>query len=218
MLYRRTRRRHIEAYLARGGSAKLHIGSGAHELPGWLNGDLSPRGAEIFLDATVPFPFSDAVFDYVYSHHLIEHIPFSQGLRMLVESYRVLKTGGRIRIATPDLAFLVGLYRDARSPLEQRYIEWSIRRFVPDAPATDATFVINNFVRNWGHRFIYDENTLGLALKSAGFSAVRRFDLNDSQDDALRGLENADRMPEGFLELETMVLEAEKTAAPGTPV
>jgi hypothetical protein len=31
-----------------------------------------------------------------------------------------------------------------------------------------ATFVINNFVRDWGHQFIYDEPALSAALRESG--------------------------------------------------
>jgi hypothetical protein len=69
-------------------------------------------------------------------------------------------------------------------------------------------FVLNNFFRAWGDKFIYDEATLTDPLLTAGFSKIRRVALNQSEDTELQRLENAERLPPGFLELETMTFEA----------
>lgn len=162
------------------------------------------------LDATKRFPFEDNLFSYVYSEHMIEHLTYSQGTRMLKECHRILKPNGRIRISTPDLSFLLGLYGEDRSELQERYIEWAMKTHVKDAPYCDATFVINNFVRDWGHKFIYDEPSLCFALAKAEFSEIVRCEFSASEDVELQGLENEARMPQGFLELESLILEAIK--------
>ncbi len=199
----------VRGYLARPGTKRLQIGCGMNPREGWLNTDWNPRSDQILhLDATKPYPFPDATFDYVFSEHMIEHVPYADGQAMLKECRRVLKPGGRIRISTPDLAFLVRLYADEKSDLQARYIEWATEWFVPDAPEALDTFVINNYVRDWGHLFIYDEKVLRGALERCGFDVGRRFDVGESDDDELRGLENADRLPEGFLSMESVILEA----------
>ncbi len=48
------------------------------------------------------------------------------------------------------------------------------------------------------------------ALESAGFSPAERRDLNESGDETLRNLENEGRLPQGFLRLESLILEASK--------
>ena len=163
------------------------------------------------LDATQAFPFADASFDYIFSEHMIEHLSYPQGQQMLAECRRVLKPGGVLRIATPDLAFLVALYGAEKSALQNAYLEWAHMQFIAWAPEASDTFVINNFVRDWGHQFIYDAKTLHRALRDAGFATPVACELNASSHDALCGLEHLERMPEGFLRLETMVFEAEKT-------
>ena len=68
---------------------KLHIGCGDHILHTWLNADFEPEKAEVMhLDARARFPFKDSEFSYVFSEHMIEHISYSDGLRMLTECYR----------------------------------------------------------------------------------------------------------------------------------
>jgi len=204
----------VARYLGGAGPRKLHIGCGENLLDGWLNADLFPRSPEVLhLDASRPFPFEDGQFDYVFSEHMIEHVSHAEGALMLAECHRVLKNNGTIRISTPDLAFLIELYRENRSELERRYIAWSTETFVPDAPCASATIVINNFVRDWGHLFIYDEASLRQSMARAGFERIRRCRLGESDYEALRNLENVTRMPDGFLALETLTLEGSKAPA-----
>jgi predicted SAM-dependent methyltransferase len=90
---------------------KLNIGSSSHVLPGWFNTDVQPFYAnQHFLDATQTFPFPSNAFSFIRSEHMIEHVSHQDGLRMLKECHRVLRPGGTIRIATPDLRKLSRLY------------------------------------------------------------------------------------------------------------
>ena len=127
---------------------------------------------------------------------------------MLSECFRVLKPGGTLRIVTPSIDFLFGLFASDRSALADRYIRWATETFVPDAPVPMASFVFNNFVHAQGRRFIYDRATLELMLTEAGFVEIREREIGASEHPALRGLEAVDRMPDEFLAFESMILEA----------
>jgi predicted SAM-dependent methyltransferase len=217
---RRQLRRQNDAALLAGyfsahqGARKLHIGCGGNQVRGWLNTDYLPGSRNVFhLDATRTFPFADGQFDYVFSEHMIEHVSYARGMTMLEECRRVLKPGGKIRISTPDLAFLVGLYSGARSATQRAYVSWACDELPEVVPADNPAFVVNNFVRNWGHTFIYDETTLRAALIEAGLTDIRRCDLQKSDRADFRGLENETRLPPGFLQLETLTLEATKSGA-----
>ena len=199
-------------YFAESDAPKLHLACGNHPLGGWLNTDISPRSPGVMrMDMARAFPFPDGAFAYVYSEHAIACLPFPSAAVALAECFRVLAPGGKIRVSTPDLAFLVDLWQSAdgeRSELQERYLEWASA----DLPGKGAAFVVNHFMCAWGHEFIYDEPTLRGALESAGFSQAERRGLNESGDAALRNLENEGRMPEGFLRLESLILEAVKPA------
>jgi predicted SAM-dependent methyltransferase len=207
-------RRTAAAYLRDQSHPRLQVGAGKNVLPGWLNTNywfpLHP--GSIFLDAARPFPLPDEAFDRVYTEHMIEHIAYRVGVRMLTECFRVLKPGGRIRVSTPDLAFLSELQTDSPTGLQQQYIAWCIER-LPDGeyPPTLAG-VINRFVRAWGHAFIFDEPTLGGLLSEVGFADIVRCPIGSSLDEHFDGLDHESRMPTGFLALETMALEAHKPA------
>lgn len=202
----------LENHLAREQFKKLQIGTGLRPLDGWLNSDFFPKSKQlVHVDATKTFPFKDQTFDFVYCEHMIEHIPYDLGHFMLNEFFRVLKVGGKVRIATPDLAFLISLYRIDKSELQEEYIKQKSEYC--KAPFCCDTFVINNFVRDWGHTFIYDEKTLRFSMEKAGFSKITRCDLNASEDATLQNIANESRSSKGFLDLETFTLEGTKQAA-----
>jgi predicted SAM-dependent methyltransferase len=201
----------IDNYLAANEIRKLHIGCGENVLSDWLNSDYFPYPHNIFhLDATDTFPLANDTFDFIFSEHMIEHISHPAGLVMLSECYRVLRNKGKVRIATPNLSFLIDLYHGQQSELQSSYIQWATDTFIRTAPYPDAAFVINNFVRDWGHLFIYDEKTLRSSMEKAGFVNITRCELNKSTAAEFCNLENEARMPAGFLNLESVTLEGTK--------
>lgn len=201
-------------YAAARESIGINIGSGAALAPGFLNCDLAPQYDDVFaLDATQAFPFDSGSIDVVFSEHMIEHITYDAGQVMLRECRRVLRPGGTIRIATPSIEFLIGLFRPDCSMRERDYIEWAQRTLTPTAPAALPAFVFNTFVRSWGHVFIYDRASLRLALEGTGFCDVEEVPISHSRHAMLQNRESVHRMPPGYLDLESMVFEARAPAA-----
>ena len=112
-----------------------------------------PRGEQIFLDATKPFPFDGKVFAFIYTEHMIEHIALHDAEPMLSECFRVMAPGGTIRIVTPDLEFLTTLLASPPPPALRDYIQYSIDEYRIHAPGPEGTAVFNHFVRAWGHQY-----------------------------------------------------------------
>jgi predicted SAM-dependent methyltransferase len=210
------RRRKIQAYFKANPSPKLHIGASCCLLPGWLNTDfILDSPAVVYLDATRPFPFADDVFDYVTCEHMIEHIDYAGAEVMLRECFRVLKPGGKIRLATPDLQVLAGLCASEKSPAQNAYINFVAQRSLPEVKDCQAVFVVNNAFRAWGHQFIYDPQTLRHSLTHHGFENLTDYKPGVSDDPNLRGLEAHGRNigNEAINQFETFVLEARVPAA-----
>lgn len=205
-------RRIVNRYFAEARAPKLHIGCGDHLLADWLNSDKAPRSANVmYLDATRRFPFPDATFAYVYGEHVIGDLSFQQAGVMLRECFRTLAPGGKIRIATPDLAFLIGLYEERQtSDIQRRYMEWFSAQ--TKSPRSGGGFLVNYYAKAWGLEFVYDEPILREAMATAGFMCIAKRGLNESDDAALRNLENEERLPDGFLRMESLILEGTKIA------
>jgi predicted SAM-dependent methyltransferase len=121
-----------------------------------------------------------------------------------------LKPGGKLRISTPDLSFLIELYNNKKSVSTSQYLQWAKEMFLETAPCFEEIFVINNFVRAWGHKFIYDGRLLRYSLEQAGFEEIVACGLNESMDEELRNLEHTARMPAEFLRMESIIFEGMK--------
>jgi len=211
--HRRIAPAQMQAYLATHKIAKLHIGAGPNLLDGWLNTTLQPiKKGSIHLNAIQPYPIADSSFDYVFSEHMIEHVTFQEAQVMLSECFRVLKSGGRIRIATPDLERMLAVYTDSPTPEQDAYIRWTVDNFLTDTDGYNPSFVINKIFHGWGHVFIYDEKTLKYALENVGFRDVVRFNPGISDAPHLQGVEQHGNVigNEPMNQYETLVLEARK--------
>jgi predicted SAM-dependent methyltransferase len=164
------RKKIINTYLQGTTPPSLHLGCGNNVLAGWLNTDLLPNLSSIvLLDVTRRFPFSDHTFDRIYTEHMIEHIPFEAAHFMLVECRRIMRPGGVIRIATPDIKKVIGLYPQPHSPEVADYLAWSRANHSPNRIGDDRCHVINSLFYGHGHRFLYDDLTLSSLLTAAGF-------------------------------------------------
>jgi len=98
-----------------------NIGAGLFKHPAWTNIDYHSKyykDNEIHTDCDLleckPLPIPDNSANIVYSSHTIEHITDEAVQNMLNEAYRILKRGGTIRLAAPniDLYYKVLLNND----------------------------------------------------------------------------------------------------------
>jgi predicted SAM-dependent methyltransferase len=208
----------ISEYLQNTKSRKLQIGSGGTILEGWLNTDLILENPLItFMDAGKVFPLEDDSFDFVYSEHLFEHLTYSQQCNYLAESYRVLKPGGKIRIATPKIEFLLKLADSNLSELEKQYLDWNSKHFLNDSScnykdsASLCVYVINNYFKAWGHQLIHSENSIVELVKKYAFINIKFENVSQSDYSELRNLEHhMCQLGVDFNILETMIIEATK--------
>lgn len=206
------RNRSFKLYLKTHNIRKLQIGCGENILEGWLNTDLNSITYSVLpLDARKKLPFKDNTFDYIFFEHLLEHIEYSEGLRLVQECFRVLRPKGKIRISTPNLKFLIELYNQEKTELQKKYIYFALNKFFLDAEIYQDTFVINNFFRGFGHKFIYDFKVIKEILKRAGFTDIKQCEVRKSDDLNLQNIEgHGNAIKEEFNKLESIVVEAIK--------
>ncbi len=204
----------IGEYLSSHPVRRVQLGAGPHPMPGWLATDAVPRSDEVVeLDAREPLPFPDDCIDFIHAEHLIEHLAYRPGQRLLRECRRVLRPGGVLRLATPDLARLVAIYRGDAGAEGEHYLDHAHQRWLRHRPHRHPAFLVNHNVRAWGHQFLYDEDLLTRCLTDAGYVDVTPCALGESDHEELRGVEQhgtggaASRRAVAY---ETVVLEARK--------
>jgi len=88
----------------------LNIGCGPNYLKSdkveWINTDIrTDAGFKVdeHWDFLKPIPLEDNSVDFILAWHVIEHMPMQDVSNILKDWYRVLKTGGRLFIACPDM-------------------------------------------------------------------------------------------------------------------
>ena len=205
------RKNEVNKYLNSHEIAKLQIGCGPFPMEGWLNTDLWSNlhdGSPMYMDAGEPFPIPDASFDFVYSEHLFEHLTYPQATNMLKECYRILKPNGIIRITTPNLKFLVDLYEHPEKDIHRAYNEFNAER---SGMPLSSVYTVSYFHTAWGHKIIYDPESLSHFMEEVGFKDVCECEIGKSSHDDLKGVEQHFKtFRYDFNELESMVLEARR--------
>lgn len=83
---------------------RLNWGCGGHTLPGWINSD-NKQASDINLSCDIRegLPLDPDSIDYVVSIHAFPEVPYDAIVPVLSELKRVLKPGGVLRLALPDL-------------------------------------------------------------------------------------------------------------------
>jgi len=111
----------------------LNLGCGTRFHPKWTNVDFVSLGPGVLsVDLRAGVPFEDETFDVVYHSHLLEHFPKSEAANFLKECCRVLKRGGVLRVAVPDLEGIARAYLGAVSealsgkPEARQNYEWML--------------------------------------------------------------------------------------------
>ena len=125
-------------------------------------------------DLSYGIPFPEESADFVYTSHFLEHLHKVHAMKLLNESYRVLKPGGTIRICVPDLACALTLYSAGqKEKMLENYF------FIEDNG--------NNFA---SHKYMYDFDLLRMKLAGAGFTSVARREFREGLTPDLDILDN----------------------------
>ena len=109
----------------------VNIGCGSTWHPAWVNLDMRPVSPQVrSWDVAGGLPFGDAEVQACYASHVLEHLSRPQAKALLNECWRVLRPGGVLRLAVPDLEAIAREYLDALAsgvngePAARRRHEW----------------------------------------------------------------------------------------------
>lgn len=142
---------------------RLHFGCADNYLQGWVNLDLARPGRRLDLrwDLRRPLPFPTGSVEAIFAEHLLEHLTVGQGLGVVRECRRLLGQGGVLRIGVPDLSRYVRSYQGGDSLLTE------VR---PGRPTL--ALALSEVFYRYGHRSMYDFDTLRALCLEAGFAEV----------------------------------------------
>jgi SAM-dependent methyltransferase len=222
---------------------KVNIASGYLALPGWINYDnsivakiaqfppilklaikfnllpgeyLNYLGKKIKIrDCRKKMPLINNSVDFIYTSHFLEHLQRYETFRVLKDSFRVLKSGGVIRIVVPDVKKLIKLYltkdysqlslgaNDER--IEFRGADFLSLHFYPfENNKIKSPGILQRIQENFlkRHSWMYDFESMQNLLKKAGFINIAEKNAGES---ILTEVKQLDHHPEISL-----FIEAEK--------
>ena len=104
----------------------LNIGCGTRFNKDWINIDKISYSKDVIeCDLKKGIPFPDSYFDVVYHSNLLEHFSKAGAFFLLKECFRVLASGGIIRVAVPDLEEIIRLYLKSLGESRKGSKEWA---------------------------------------------------------------------------------------------
>jgi predicted SAM-dependent methyltransferase len=150
------------------GVRRLNWGCGEWAEPGWLNSDVKDGpGIDIVADVRAGLPLETDSIDYVASIHALPEVPYPELVPVLAELRRVLKPGGVLRLALPDLERGIAAYQ--RGDADYFHVPDE------DARSVGAKFVTQMIWYGYSRSlFVYD--FIEELLEEAGFAQVSRCD------------------------------------------
>ena len=179
----------VDSLLKKHKKAKLNIGCGTDYKRGWINIDnnsdnnIAEGRVDLDWDLRNPLPFPENSVDFIFHEHFLEHLTVEESHSAITDMMRVLKPGGVMRIAMPDLEDIFELYNDEN---------WKNRPVIKnhglDFVKTRAEMVNMSFSW-WGHKWIYDWEELQRRFKELGYTKIKRCKNGKSRFKELQSLE-----------------------------
>ena len=169
---------------------KINLGCGSSPTPGYVNIDNSPtvrlanspigfllRGKREFREtirrmnvrygSATKIPVADSCADVLFTSHMLEHLDRPEARTFLTEAKRVLRPGGVLRVAVPDLSKLVDYYN--RTGDADGFMEWMLT--CEEKPKSLGAKVRYLFAGFRHHHWMYDQASLCSLLREAGFES-----------------------------------------------
>lgn len=164
---------------------KVHFGCYKYKIDGWLNVDL-PN-----FDLRDELPFTNNSVSLIYLEHVIEHLTSHQIYNFFKEAKRVLKKGGLIRLAFPDIEKIISYEGEFPEGISKEKL-------------------VENNILLFGHKVILSAKIIALLLQNFGFDA-KILSRNESASDEMKNIVQHDKEIGRLLnEIESSYVEGRK--------
>jgi predicted SAM-dependent methyltransferase len=134
-------------------------------------------------DATRGLPFDNASMKGVFTEHCLEHLELNDVDALLADVMRVLRPGGTVRIIVPDAELYARRYVALQDGADGPALPYS------EIDGLDGIYTpamsLNRVYTSWGHRFIFDFDTLRAMLARHDFVRISRESFRSGRDATL---------------------------------
>ncbi len=187
----------------------IQFGSGLRAVEGWINYDSSPTlriqklpFANILFKKVLSCRFDDQIIygdivkglgvpnesaDGIFCSHVLEHLSLDDFHTALTNIFYILKKGGRFRVIVPNLKYYINNYLDS-VPSPQTIEMTSAYKFNIEtcygrnySRSTLSKRLVEAFGNSY-HLWMWDLESLKLALELAGFHDVTEFSKGSCND------------------------------------
>ncbi len=156
---------------------KVNVGCGPKSKRGWINVDIQDLpSVDRVMDVTKSWPFRNV--DVIYAEHFLEHLFLRDGINFLYNAGLSLKVGGKIRISTPNVEWVLKTHYKMLGKTKGSEAEY-----------IDSVTAINRAFYGWGHRFLYSPFLLKKLLEDVGYENLSFCSYGESTHESLRNLE-----------------------------
>lgn len=147
---------------------KLHLGCGWRNFgEDWIHID-GGNYPHVKYHDVARLPFGNDSIDLIYASHLFEYFDREEGVEVLKEWYRVLRSKGLLRIAVPDFEAIAKLYVEKKIPLE-KFLGPLYGKMEMGMKGGETGKIVY-------HKIVYDFESLKKTLESVGFRNIRKYD------------------------------------------
>lgn len=129
-------------------------------------------GVDVVADVTQGLQFTGV--EAIFAEHFLEHLPLDDAVSFLLESHRVLKDGGWLRLSTPNLDWVWATHYPLQAEAEIK---------------VQAALASNRAFHGWRHQFLWNREILGETLVACGFAEPRWCRYGESEQPIFQGIE-----------------------------
>lgn len=160
----------------------LNLGCGPVIYEGWINADEYAFKRALMqkqfkpdwrLDITSPWKCADNYWDGIFTQHVIEHVTYSDAVRVLEECYRTLKPGAWLRISVPGIRRYIDYYEGRGNESD----------FFSQFP--HKALAISFFTQMHFHKSAWDGELMTELLTDIGYRNAREVSHGDGTDPRL---------------------------------
>lgn len=151
----------------------VNIACGDAYVEGWVNYDYVPHSKNVLhADLLDRLPLESGSADVVYSSHFLEHIPLPSVKPFLSECYRILKSGGAVRLVLPDLEEICRSYLEYREAGEHDKADFLQLELIDQMVRPDSGGELGRYYRRIGEETQRNAESIAFVMERTGHDII----------------------------------------------